>query len=108
MSRDAEQIMAMASELAGLIRECPISRRYRESLLLVSKNRKSRELLGRLITMGRAISNGEVASEGTGIWESRQIQEELDTDPHVKSHLLAQREYLNLLQAVIERIRDPR
>jgi cell fate (sporulation/competence/biofilm development) regulator YlbF (YheA/YmcA/DUF963 family) len=108
MSRNSDRIKTLAAELARLIHGCPIAERYRDSLMRISKDRKSQDLLERLVAMGRIISGGSSASDDTGMSEYRQIQDELDTDPHVKSHLLAQREYLNLLQAVIDRIRNPR
>ncbi len=95
-------------ELAKQIAESPINVRYRESLKRIASDMQSRELLEKLIVMGRDISDGSFASGDMAKSEYRQLQEALNADPLVKKHLLVQREYLNLLQSVMDRIRNPR
>jgi len=110
MQDEIDTIIKKAGELSAIISEHGITRRYTESLELLKHDRRSMELLDTLISLGRdlseKISRNEPASAGNTA-ENDLLKRELDSNILIKNYLLAQKEYLNLLGQVIEKIKNP-
>jgi cell fate (sporulation/competence/biofilm development) regulator YlbF (YheA/YmcA/DUF963 family) len=110
MENNIEHILEKARELAALVKQHSITKRYEENLLMMRDDEKSQQLLSKLITMGRELhekaSRGEeVALDNSA--EHRILREELEGNELVKSFIRSQREYLEFTQKIISRIQNP-
>ncbi len=110
MSDNYENIIIMARELSDMIKSHEITIHYNASLELIKKDKSAIELLEKLVIYGRELN--EQHARGCEIMpESSQevqlLRDELDKNVKVKNHLLCQKEYLNMLQEVMNRIKNP-
>jgi cell fate (sporulation/competence/biofilm development) regulator YlbF (YheA/YmcA/DUF963 family) len=110
MEDDIGIIIEKARELSESIRKHEISRRYHETRDKMKNDRRAQELYGRLVTMGKELSflisrEETIETEGTG--ERELLRRELEQNPLVKEYIRAQREYLEMLKMVIEKIKTP-
>ena len=110
MDNNIEHILEKARELADLVKQHSITKRYEENLLMMRDDEKSQQLLSKLITMGRELN--EKASRGEEMSldnsdENRILREELEGNDLVKSFIRSQREYLEFTQKIINRIQNP-
>ncbi|HOP63505.1 MAG TPA: YlbF family regulator [Spirochaetota bacterium] len=105
-----DEIIAKARELSELINNHEITRRYLDSLEKMKDDAGAQKLLSELVMMGRNINNSLTSgdsSERPGVAEMELLKAEFEKNETVKNHLLAQREYLNLISMVQERIKNP-
>ncbi|MBN2160483.1 MAG: YlbF family regulator [Spirochaetes bacterium] len=109
MQDEIQTIIGKAQELSALIRNHDVTRRYNDCRTRIQKDRKARELYSRLVSKGReintAIAEGRQSEGQTS--ENELLQKELEETPLVKEYISSQREYLELLKKVIERIKAP-
>ena len=110
MDNNIEHILEKARELAALVKQHSITKRYEENLLMMREDEKSQQLLSKLITMGRELnekaSRGEEMELDNSV-ENRILREELEGNDLVKSFIRSQREYLEFTQKIISRIQNP-
>lgn len=105
-----DEIIARAKELSELINNHEVTRRYRESLENMKGDPVAQKLLTELIVLGRdineSLSSGE-ASDKHGSAEIELLKQEFEKNETVKNHILVQREYLNLINSVQDKIKNP-
>jgi len=105
-----DEIIAKARELSELINNHEVTGRYRESLEKMKGDPVAQKLLSELIVLGRdineSLSSGE-ASDKHGAAEMELLKQEFEKNETVKNHILAQREYLNLINSVQDKIKNP-
>ena len=109
MTDEIPIIIQKAKELSELIKDHEISKKYSESLFKISHDRNAQDLLSRLINLGKTLSEGY--SAGSSLSENSAeyllLKTELEQCDIVKQHIIVQREYLNLLQNILTRIKNP-
>ncbi len=110
MTESLQPIIRKARELAASIRDHDITRRYNECLDRMSQDRMAQQLYSRLIAMGKELNDrisagGEVEQQNSS--EREMMQRELEENTLVKDYIQAQKEYLDLLGKVIEKIKNP-
>jgi len=105
-----DEIIAKAEELSELISNHEVTIRYRESLDKMKGDPVAQKILSELIILGRDI-NESLSSGGDsvkhGAAEMDLLKQEFEKNETVKNHIIAQREYLNLINRVQERIKNP-
>ena len=110
MSENHYEIIQKASELSELIKSHDISRQYDESLAKLSKDRAAQNLLEKLVLVGKKLnekaSKGENQTLGPSA-ESTLLNEQLEKNELVKSHILIQKQYLNMIHLTMEKIKNP-
>jgi len=106
---DYSEIIKKARELSILIKEHEITRRYRETSEKIKNDVSAQRLLEKLVMLGRDLNEqllkGEEAKAGEA--ELEFLKSEFEKNILVKEHLLAQKEYLNMLKSIQERIKNP-
>ena len=109
MIDEIKHIIKKTDELSDLIKTDPIFLRYNESIQELKGDSKAQEILNKLISLGKEISDQDesIAPGYSTAAEQKVLEEELVKHPVIKKHLVAQREYISLLQAVIQRIQNP-
>lgn len=109
MQDDIQAIIGKAKELAALIRNNAATVRYNDCRERIHRDRTAQDLYSRLVAMGRelnaAIAEGRRSDSLTS--ESDLLQKELERNPLVKEYISSQKEYLELLKKVIEKIKAP-
>ena len=107
---DKSVIVEKAQYLNTLIQKHSVYIRYMDALQKLVHDYKSQHLLEKLVIMGKEV-NERLYSEGehmgSNIAEQQVLKTELENNPLVKEFILAQKEHLNLLHKVIERIKYP-
>lgn len=105
-----DEIIEKARELSELINNHEVTKRYRESLEMMKDDEAAQKLLSDLVLLGRDI-NESLSSGGTterpGAAEMELLKQEFEKNETVKNHILAQREYLDLINRVQDRIKNP-
>ncbi len=105
-----DEIIAKAKELSELINNHEAAVQYRESLEKMQRDPVAQKLLSELILLGRdineSLSSGETSGKH-GTAEMELLKQEFEKNETLKKHLLAQREYLNLINRVQEKIKNP-
>lgn len=107
---ELEIIIIRASELALLIRDHDITREYEESLKKIQHDRTAQEIISELIRMGEDLQSR--AQKGEPLFidqaaEKEMLRQKMEDNPLVKNHLITQKRYLNLMNLVLERIKNP-
>ena len=104
-----EFIINKARELALMIENHEITVRYRESVEKMKGDAVAQRLLSELIRIGSEINNLSGTGEelSTGRAELEILKDEFDNNKTVKDHILAQKEYLDLIKQVQEKIKNP-
>jgi cell fate (sporulation/competence/biofilm development) regulator YlbF (YheA/YmcA/DUF963 family) len=104
-----EFIIEKARELSRLIENHEITIRYRDSLDKMKNDAVAQRLLADLIRIGGEINAliEKNAESSTGRAELEILKAEFEENKTVKDHILAQKEYLNLIKMVQERIKNP-
>lgn len=110
MDKEIQDILIKADELSQLIRRHPVGMRYEECIAALKDDRKSRELLYSLIEIGKRL--GGIRESGSEISPDeaerhRVIDSELRSNNKVKEFITAQKEYLEIVRTVIDRIKNP-
>jgi len=102
-------IIEKAKELARMIENHEITVRYRESLEKMKSDAVAQKLLAELIRIGEEIKNlSETDAESsTGRAELEILKDEFEKNKTVKDHILVQKEYLELIKMVQDRIKNP-
>ncbi len=103
-------IIAKARELSMCIEESDIAVDYYKNIQLMQKDANAQQLLSRLVLLGEelneAINSGEKDSFLGGA-EAELLREEVRGNELVKSFILAQKNYINLIKMVQDRIKNP-
>jgi len=105
-----ELIIEKAKELSQMMEKSDIALDYYDCIAKMQQDSKAQQLLSRLISLGRelneAISSGD---EGrvTGGAEAELLREEIENNELVKNYILAQKNYMNLIKLVQDRIKNP-
>ncbi len=105
-----QPIIRKAKELSASIREHETTRRYNECLLRMNNDRKAQQLYSKLIHMGKELNDrlsagGAIEEQNSS--EREMMQHELEQNTLVKEYIQSQKEYLELLNKVIEKIKNP-
>jgi len=104
---DYSKIIQTANELSQMIDSHEITVRYKESLEKMKNDVKAQELLAELVMMGRDLNENLTSGTRPGAAEMEILKKEFEANETVKNHILAQKEYLNLIKLVQERIKNP-
>ncbi|MFA5518560.1 MAG: YlbF family regulator [Spirochaetota bacterium] len=103
-------IIDKARELSKCIEESEIAADYYKSIKLMQKDANAQQLLSRLVLHGKelneAISSGDKDSFPGGA-EAELLREEIEENALVKNFILAQKNYINLIKLVQDRIKNP-
>ena len=106
-----EMIIEKARELSQMMEKSDIALEYYESINKMQQDAKAQQLLSKLISLGRelneAISSGDDEGRVTGGAEAELLRTEIENNDLVKNYILAQKNYVNLIKLVQERIRNP-
>ena len=107
---DYSEIIQKAKELSDLINNYEVTIKYRESLEKLRNDAASQRLLEDLVRIGRDVSesmNSPEPNKSYGSAELDMLKTELDANPFLKNHLVIQRQYLDLISQVQQRIKNP-
>lgn len=104
-----EFIVQKAKELAVMIENHDITIRYRESLEKMKHDATAQRLLAELIRIGGEINSirGTETESTIGKAELELLKDEFENNKTVKDHILVQKEYLDLIKLVQEKIKNP-
>ena len=108
--QDYSEIIQKARQLSDMINNHEITIKYRESLEKIRGDVNSQRLLSELVRIGREISENMNVPDGQksfGKAELEMLQHELDSGIIVKEHLVIQRQYLDMIKQVQDRIKNP-
>jgi cell fate (sporulation/competence/biofilm development) regulator YlbF (YheA/YmcA/DUF963 family) len=110
MNDEMKKIIAAAKDLSRMLSEHPVALRYGENLSAMNRDAEARDLLDRLIRAGQKLN--EMAQGGGDMRlerseENERLCEELAGSGLVKEFIASQKAYLKLVQAIIEKIRNP-
>jgi len=102
-------IIEKARELARMIENHEITVKYRESVEKMKNDAVAQRLLAELIRIGGEINaiNETNAESSTVRAELEILKDEFENNTTVKDHILAQKEYLNLVKMIQEKIKNP-
>ncbi len=110
MTDAIQPIITKARELAASIREHETTIRYNECLSRISSDRTAQQLYSKLIAIGKEL-NDRIAAGGVieqqNSSEYELLQRDLEQNSIVKDYIQSQKEYLDLLNKVIEKIKNP-
>lgn len=103
------EIIEKAQKLAQLLKAHPVTIRYEESLEVMKGDRDAQSVLEKIVMLGRDLNEKLQGdnSGGPGPAEQMLLKEELDKHPEVQEHIIAQKDYLAMIQKVQDLIRDP-
>jgi cell fate (sporulation/competence/biofilm development) regulator YlbF (YheA/YmcA/DUF963 family) len=104
-----EIIINKAKELSALIEKHDITLKYRASLEKMKNDVSAQKILAELVRIGGELKNhGEGGTESlTGKAELEILKNEFDKNTNVRDHILIQRQYLDLIRKVQDRIKNP-
>jgi cell fate (sporulation/competence/biofilm development) regulator YlbF (YheA/YmcA/DUF963 family) len=105
-----EMIIEQARELSQMMEKSDIAHEYYESINKMQQDGKAQQLLSKLIILGRELNDAiSAGDEGkvTGGAEAELLREEIENNDLVKNYILAQKNYVNLIKLVQERIKNP-
>ena len=104
------EIIDKARQLARLLKDHPVTRRYEESLDKMKEDKEAQEILEKMVMMGRDLNTRLQGGDSDVAGEAEQmfLKEEMEKHPLVQEHILAQKDYLVMIQKVQELIRDPK
>ena len=104
-----EFIIEKAKDLAKIIENHEITLRYRETLEKMKHDAVAQRLLAELIRIGEELNkiSGTDAESTTGKAELEMLKNDFDNNAIVKDHILSQKEYLDMIKMVQERIKNP-
>ena len=102
-------IIQKAKELALMIKNHEISLRYRDSLAKMKQDVTSQKLLMELIRIGGELNNSaDTGSEPImGKAEAEILKNEFYGNKLVKDHILIQKEYIDFITKIQDRIKNP-
>ncbi len=111
MNSEIDDIIKKARELAQLVKRHSATVRYREDLKRLRGDEQSLQLYSKLVQMGKEITERASRGEDVAMEDSEQnrvIRDELENNEPIKSFIRSQRAYLELIQKVTDRIRNPK
>jgi len=102
-------IIKKSKELSTLLQTSDIAKKYIESIEKMKSDSKSQKLMERLVVMGKELNDKLVKGEdlASSSVEKKLLEDELKENLIVREHLSIQKEYLNLIQKVQEKIKNP-
>jgi cell fate (sporulation/competence/biofilm development) regulator YlbF (YheA/YmcA/DUF963 family) len=111
MHDNVQTIIEKAKMLSSSIRNLAVTRRYNECRNKMNNDRNAQALYTNLVALGKELnetisSGGTVEQQRTTEYEL--MQRELELNPLVKDFIQSQKEYLELLKKVIEKIKGPK
>lgn len=107
---DYSEIIQKAKDLSDLINSHEVTIKYRESLEKLQQDAQSQRLLSELVRIGRDVSesiNSPESEKPYGAAELEMLKKELDENMFLKDHLVIQRQYLDMIAQVQQRIKNP-
>jgi cell fate (sporulation/competence/biofilm development) regulator YmcA (YheA/YmcA/DUF963 family) len=110
MNENIQDIIEKAKELSNCIRNHRITRNFNDFSLKMKSDSCAQELYARMVELGKEINSCMLRDDGYQTAPSSEyalLQKDLDQTPLVKEYIRSQKEYLALLQKVIERIKNP-
>ena len=110
MPDNQNEIIELAQKLSIMINNHEISRKYRDSCETLKNDYKAQEIFQKLIMLGRDINDQLSRSDKISYDSQSEIeffQNELENNRFVKEHILIQKEYLNMIKLVLDRIKNP-
>ena len=104
-----KNIINKAKELSALIEKHEITVRYRASLEKMKQDVTAQRILAELVRIGAELNNRSATDSelSTGRAELDILKDEFDKNSNVRDHILIQREYLDLIKKVQDRIKNP-
>jgi len=110
VSDNIEIIIKKAGELSALIKHNQVTLDYINIRAKINGDRKAQELYSKLVMIGKEISSrlerGELdAGKPTSEYEI--MHRELEQNPLVKEYIRSQKNYLDLITMIIDRIKNP-
>ena len=108
--KEYDHIIEKAKELASMIKNHEISLRYSDSLEKMKRDAASQKLLMELIRLGAELNNSANSDiePVMGKAEAEILKSEFDNNKLVKDHILIQKEYVDLIKTVQDRIKNPK
>jgi cell fate (sporulation/competence/biofilm development) regulator YlbF (YheA/YmcA/DUF963 family) len=102
-------IVEKAKELASMIENHEITVRYRESVEKMKNDATAQKLLAELVRLGGELNSMDEnnTSASTARTELALMKDEFENNKTVKDHILAQKEYLDLIKTVQDKIKNP-
>lgn len=102
-------IIEKAKELSRMIENHEITVRYRESLEKMKNDVAAQRILSELIRIGKELNDQTVTDSelSTGRAELEILKNEFDNNETVKNHILIQKDYLELIKKVQDKIKNP-
>ncbi|MCL2155123.1 MAG: YlbF family regulator [Leptospirales bacterium] len=107
--KEYNPIIEKAKELASMIKNHEISLRYRDSLAKMKQDAASQKLLMELIRIGGELNNSMDTNSDPimGKAESEILKNEFNNNKLVKDHILIQKEYIDFIKKIQDRIKNP-
>lgn len=105
-----KEIIEKARELSFMIRDHEYTENYRETLDSMKADVGAQKLLADLIRVGRELAENVDSDEDKKKEISREndyLNQEVKNNDTVKNHILAQKQYLDLITQMQERIKNP-
>ncbi len=105
-----KEIIDKARELSLMIRDHEYTVKYRETSESMRADAGAQKLLADLIRVGRELAENADSDEDKKKEISREndyLNQELKDNDTVKNHILAQKQYLDLIRQMQERIKNP-
>lgn len=104
-----QNIISKARELSDLIEKHEVTVKYRDSIEKMKKDITAQKILAELVRIGGELNEQHQNDPGmlTGRAELEILKDEFDRNGIVREHILVQREYLDLIKKVQDRIRNP-
>ena len=104
-----EKIINKAKELSSLIERHDITVKYRMSLEKMKKDASAQRIFAELVRIGGELNNQSRTNSdpSTGRAELEILKDEFEKNTIVRDHILIQKEYLDLIKKVQDRIRNP-
>lgn len=107
---EKENLIQYAYELSCLIKDTDIYSDYIECKDILNKDHQASELVNKLVTLGKEISEnmsmGENSSQET-LLELERLKVDFDNNNTAQKYIKSQKKYLGLLDEVIKRIVNP-
>ena len=109
MGISVEEIIDKAVELKSLINENHITISFEEGKKAISNDAEAQKILSKLIQTGEKLSQTIYNQDSRENYseELALLEKEMEAHPVVKEFLTHQKQYLNMLQLVIEKIKEP-
>ena len=110
MTDEIQSIIDKAKTFSASIRNHAVTLRYNECRKRMNNDRNAQEIYTNLVALGKELN--ERISSGSTVEQQRTteielMQRALEQNPLVKEFIQSQKEYLEVLKKVIEKIKNP-